>query len=148
MAMIEVATGELSSVEVRVNPGNAELMPDNPDYQERYDREFAAIKEKAKERLSQAFKDGELTIDEDPDNPLEGTEEFLILLRAHNIAQRSMRLNAALGGYGLVGKVDGFSYSGVDVHWIPDESIPVGEYVFEGDEDPQTVINQLVALAP
>ena len=148
MAMTEVATGELSSVEVRVNPGNVELMPDNPDYQKRYDRDFAAIKEGAAKRLSQAFNDGELIIDEDPDNPLELSEEFLILLQANNIAQRSMRLNAALGGYGLVGKVDGFSYCGVDVHWIPDEDVPVGEYVFEGDEDPQTVINRLVALAP
>ncbi|HVX47923.1 MAG TPA: hypothetical protein VHA05_01035 [Candidatus Saccharimonadales bacterium] len=146
--MTEVNGGELSSIKVRVNPGNTDLMPDNPDYRKQYDHDFAAIKERTKKRLSQAFEEGQLTIGEDTDNPLEVSEEFLILMHAHNVAQRSMRLNAALGGYGMVGKVDGINYFGVDVHWIPDEDIPVGEYVFDGDEDPQAVVNRLFALTP
>lgn len=143
--MTNHATAEGLTVRVRVNPANAELTPDNPDYVAARERDRAALEAIHLEQINSMIEAGELEL---PSGPAEHVGDLMLQspdFLAHAMAERDMTIRAVLGGYGLVGKCE-LNFHGAEIVWIPDESmVEVGGFAIE-DDNPGEVIAQLVAL--
>lgn len=127
------ATANFSRVDVRVNPQNGDFRLDDPEYVKTREEEFEQMRAALVVRMLEEVEAGE--------REMSGAD---ILIHSYDVTQRATRLKAVLGGYGLVGESEGMGYYGVDIQWVPDEDVPVGEFELEV-EDPQATFRQLMS---
>jgi hypothetical protein len=147
--IMAIASTDILKLDVRVNPGNGDLAPDDPEYIRRQIEKADKVKATIVERMREEAEKGALDMETDLGNPLVSTQEAAILFGAQRMTQRIMTLQAALSGYGMAGKVDSLGFHGVaDIHWVLDDTVPVGEFQFEEVEDPVTTFQQLMSAIP
>lgn len=134
-------SADILRLDVRVNSGNGDLDPNDPEYMRTQIEEADQVKVELVERMQKEREEGTRGITTNPDNALVGTETAAILFGAQRMTQRIMTLRGALGGYGMAGKIDSLGFHGIaDIHWVLDDTVPLREFQLEGVEDPAATL--------
>lgn len=126
-------------LQVRVNPANVDLTPENPEYVARHDGMVTLQEASYMKHLgAQAVACG-------PKSPDTDMSEEALRFIAHSAAERDFTIQAVLGGYGLA-DTEGMWYHGADITYVEDESVPYGNFAIEGAQDPVEIVSQLRTL--
>jgi len=146
-SMSQLPESTLIDVNVRVNPGNVELTLDNYEYVAAYRKELGVRATLYYlQDIQQALDSGEMeppTDDEELETlfmnpPKESWDIYLGNSPTTSPVRRAIRhmqLRSALGGYGLAGKVDNKVFEGMNIHYILDETVPLGGHEVISRED-------------
>src|ERR1039458_10347466 len=126
-------------IQVRVNPANVDLTPEDPEYVARHDSMVTMQEAMYMRQLgAQAVACG-------PKLPDTDMSEKALRFIAHSAAERDFNILADLGGYGLA-DTEGMWRYGADITYTEDESVPFGNFAIEGPQDPVEIVSQLRTL--
>jgi hypothetical protein len=145
MAQTTETASEPLRLRVRVSPGNVDLVPGNPEYEDRRAATFPLREQKYIEYLQAQAVAGELDF-------LSGDEtqdRTAIAAEASHLAKRDFDIVSILGGWGLAAKnVIGVAYwGGVDITYAMDDTLPLGDFVIEGDQTFDEAFHQMQVSA-
>jgi hypothetical protein len=136
---------ELLNLRVRVNPGNVDLVPGNPEYEARKAATLPLREQKYIEHLQAQADAGELDF-----LPGDAKDSAVIAAEAGRLARRDFDIVGILGGWGLAARnVMGVVYwGGVDISYTMDDRLPLGDFAIEGDQSFDQAFHQMQVVAP
>jgi len=133
-------TSDVLQLHIRINPGNANLKEDDPDYEVQQAAFLDARRAKYVARFHAQAATGELE-----DLPEEdASRDLVIAAEAGRLANHDLDAVRILGGYGL-GMEGIFITPDINITYVQDDTIPLGHHVIEGEHDPLEVFSRLRA---
>lgn len=128
---------------IRIHPDNLKMSPSSPGYVEHFEKSLEQLRTQFLREIQQGVEAGTITLPVTSEQKSDSvslveffyrTPEAAMVTMAYEQALHQLNIETILCGYGMIGALDGYRH-GVAIRHILDESVPVGGYRIDGDQE-------------